>query len=297
MSNPDPSNSVGLLIPNGSTGFPLQVGGDNPLPVALTTGTGADSMQVQGAAADGAAAAGNPVLVGGMGPSSLAQTILVDATGAVTVVNTLGATVAAQTAVQATVGAVVANRSVIYDSSGVAVDYSSAVPVYPGTSPNPAYSASVTGLALAAAATDIFTLTGSASKTVRITRIQVSGIATAASAVDLVLVKRSTADTGGTATNPTVVPNDSADAAGTAVVAAYTANPTTGALVGPVRSRKVTLTTAAGGLTSVTTIFDSGQQSGKPITLRGVAQQLALNFNGATVAGATLNIDIEWYEE
>ena len=53
------------------------------------------------------------------------------------------------------------------------------------------YAASITQLAVAASATDIFTLTGSATKTIRVTRLRVSGIKTTAGAdVDVQLIIR-----------------------------------------------------------------------------------------------------------
>ena len=101
------------------------------------------------------------------------------------------------------------------------------------------YCATITGLVPPAAATDIFTIIGSATKTIRISRIQFSGRATAAAACDVSIVKRSTADTGGTpGTVPTIVPLDSTDAAATAVCATYTAVPTLGTAVGAIRSQE-----------------------------------------------------------
>ena len=57
---------------------------------------------------------------------------------------------------------------------------------------------SYAGLAPAATATDIFTLTGSATKTVRVTFIQVTATRTTSGPVLISLLKRLTADTGGT---------------------------------------------------------------------------------------------------
>src|SRR5215471_9766749 len=81
------------------------------------------------------------------------------------------------------------------------------------------YAAAITGLVPVASATDIFTLTGSNSATIRVTRLRISGIKTSAGAdVDIQLIKRSAADTGGTSTNPTKVAYDSVDPASTATV-------------------------------------------------------------------------------
>lgn len=159
------------------------------------------------------------------------------------------------------------------------------------------YSASVTALAPAASATDVFEIAGSGTKTIKVTRLQVSGTATAAGAYDFVLLKRSTANSAGTSTSPTVVPHDSNDAAGTSVVKAYTANPTTGTLVGNVRVVKATVTTSAGAIPNVPTLFLFGEGEAKEIVLSGTAQSLCLNLNAATMAGGSLNIDVEWTEE
>lgn len=164
----------------------------------------------------------------------------------------------------------------------------------PGDAIRATYSATILGLAVAALATDIFTITGSASKTVRINRVMVAGTQTAGAVTEVQLVKRSTADTGGTSTAPARVPLDSGDAAATAVVAAYTANPgALGTLVGAVSADKVLVpaTTAQpdkkvwtfGGLV-------------KPLVLRGAAEQLAVNLNGVTVTGGSFDITVEWTE-
>jgi len=159
------------------------------------------------------------------------------------------------------------------------------------------YSASVTGLAPAVTATDIFTIAGSATKTVRITRIQISGVATAAGAYAVQLIKRSVADTVGTLTNPTIVPHDSANAAATAVVAAYTAHPTLGAAVGTMQVKRITVSTAAGAIPIVPTEFSFELRGEQAIVLRGVAQQLSVNLNGVTMAGGALDVDCSFTEE
>lgn len=160
------------------------------------------------------------------------------------------------------------------------------------------YSASIIGLTPASAATDILTILGSSSKTIRVTRVEITGKANSQAALDLLLVKRSTADTGGTATNPTAVPHDSNESAATATIAAYTANPTVGTLVGALRNRKITVTTDAAAINQDMSRFEFGLRSEEPIILRGNTQQLAVNLNGASLpAGLSLNIDITWTEE
>jgi hypothetical protein len=159
------------------------------------------------------------------------------------------------------------------------------------------YSVGVAGLVPAAAATDIFCVTGSATKTVNIQQFQISGIATAAAAVDVVVVKRSTANTGGTSTTPTIVPLDSANAAVTAVVNAYTANPTTGTLVGNVAARKITIATAAAAIPIMPTIFEFVSPKLQGLTLRGTAQVACLNWNGQTNAGNSVDVSVRFTEE
>ncbi len=150
-------------------------------------------------------------------------------------------------------------------------------------------------VAAAAAATDIATLSGSATKTIYVQRIIVTGVQTTAGLAEVLLIKRSTADTGGTSTGQTAVPHDSLNAAATGAVLAYTANPgALGTAVGTFRRAYAPV----GGVTSVVNpivVFDFGDK-GQAITLRGVAQQLAVNLNGATLAGGAFDIVIEWYE-
>lgn len=162
------------------------------------------------------------------------------------------------------------------------------------------YSANVVALAPAASATDFFTITGSATKTVKIQYVACSGISTANASATVVALKRSVANTGGTATTPTVVKNDtSPSTAGTAVVRAYTANPTTGTLIGAVRSGVLTTGPAASATLAPNTLeWTFGEGQTQEVALRGVAQVFALNGNGASfTTGAALNCSISWTEE
>jgi hypothetical protein len=157
------------------------------------------------------------------------------------------------------------------------------------------YSAGILALTPAALATDIFTVTGSATKTVRVVEISLQCTETTAGTVAVQLVKRSTADTGGTSTAPAAVPHDSASAAATATVLAYTANPTTGTLVGVVRATRENWLAAATAANAPRNPFTLYQ--GLPIVLRGTAQVLAVSLNGATVAGGNCALWSSWTEE
>ncbi len=164
----------------------------------------------------------------------------------------------------------------------------------------PGYSSAIFGLVPPASATDIFEIKGSGTKTVKIVRIRVSCVATAAAVLDIGLVKRSTANTSGTSTAPTIVPVDSADAAATAAVKAYTANPTTGTLVGLMRADKITCSTPTSSAVQSDILLygDDVQAGGRAITLRGTAESIALNLNGVSPpAGILFNISEVHTEE
>ena len=164
------------------------------------------------------------------------------------------------------------------------------------SAPPATFSASVNGLVLAALATDIFTIAGSASKTIRILQVRFGATQTTASQVGVVVLRRSTADTGGTSTAPVAVSYDTNNAAATAVLAAYTANPTTGTLVGNLYAQRVFIpgmATASDAQGMSETFGDFGQQ---PLVLRGAGQQISINLAGVTVTGGSASITVEWTE-
>lgn len=158
------------------------------------------------------------------------------------------------------------------------------------------YSAATTAFTPAATATDFFTVLGSGTKTVRILRVAINGICTSGGASpDIILIKRITADSGGTAAAITASQHDSNDAAPTAVISTYSVNPTLGTTGGVIRAQKLNLGAvgSAGQL-----IWDFTTRNGKGIVLRGVTQLAALNFNGASVPGGmAVDIEVEWTEE
>jgi hypothetical protein len=124
----------------------------------------------------------------------------------------------------------------------------------------------------------------------------VYGTQTTAGAVNILLVKRSTANTAGTSTTLTAVPLDSLNSAATATVRSYTANPTLGTTVGTIYSEKVlvpTTTTLGGELIFSTNLGQFNQD----VVVRGTSEVLAVNLNSVTVAGGSFNISIIWTEE
>lgn len=148
----------------------------------------------------------------------------------------------------------------------------------------------------AATATDIFTIAGSGTKTIRVTYVSISLTGTISTTLSISLIKRSAADTGGTSTAVTAVPHDSANAAATAAVLAYTANPAVGAAVGTMRVEKLDAVTS-GGNGSPAIVWDFGMRPAQAIVLRGTAQQLAVNLNATSITGGSANVSIEWTEE
>src|ERR1044071_2381831 len=111
----------------------------------------------------------------------------------------------------------------------------------------PTYSAAAPGITPVSSGNDICTLSGSATRTLRVRRVILVGSgATTAVTEPIAIVKRSTASTGaGTAI--TKVAYDSQAAASTATLAeVWTANPTAGTLVGVLADIPVAFSTAGG---------------------------------------------------
>ena len=156
------------------------------------------------------------------------------------------------------------------------------------------YGVSGQGKTPAATTTDIVTLTGSATKIVKIKRVTVSGQAATAGSMDVSLVKRTASNTGGTSTTVTAGQFDSTDSASTAVAKLYTANPS--ALGAGVALTTQTLNFGVAGAAG-TVVFDFANRNDKAIYLRGIAELLAINLNGGTVpATSLLGYTIEFEE-
>lgn len=160
------------------------------------------------------------------------------------------------------------------------------------------YSAAAT-ITPASSATDFFTLTGSASKTIRVTRAACSGTAASAATGTLVAVKRSAANTGGTTSAATATALDSGNAAAAATALTYSANPTTGTLVGNLRSAFIVMTPTTSAIGVQPVAWEFGMRPGEqPVVLRGVAQVFALNGGGASFPGSSsLACNVTWTEE
>src|SRR5205807_16841 len=153
------------------------------------------------------------------------------------------------------------------------------------------------GLVPATTATDIFTIIGSSTRKILIIKVYVGCTQTTPGTIDVQLVKRSTADTGGTSTTPALVPYDSGDPSATAVVNAYTANPTLGTLVGVGRPYKLACLAPATATPTDILYEQFGSGIGAPIQLNSAAEQLAISLcnntactTGQTVSGGNFSI-------
>ena len=167
-----------------------------------------------------------------------------------------------------------------------------------GEGRKPTYSAAAIAYSPYATPQDILGIVGSASKQVRVLRFAVSGRATSANQLDVQLVKRSAADTGGTPTALTAVAHDSNDGAAGAAVSSFAAAPTPGTLVGAIRAQQINLSAAGSGGAAVPVEFDFGTANDKTIVLDAASEALYLNLNGAAMpAGTVLNVFVEWSEE
>jgi len=153
--------------------------------------------------------------------------------------------------------------------------------------------------AVAATATDVLALVGSATKTIRVNRVQITADATAASVLDFYTFKRTTANTGGTATQPAICKLDSADPAPTAVANLYTVNPTalgTGVMLAA--DHYALPAAATTGYPGTPWVEEFGTRNNRQVVLRGVGESLAVGCNAEVIpAGINLYIRIEWTEE
>jgi hypothetical protein len=162
------------------------------------------------------------------------------------------------------------------------------------------YSAQLTNLAVSTAVS-CFAISGSASKIIRVTKIELSATITTTAATLNFSLGKVTGTTGivGTATAATIILHDSNDSAVSAAVNGYAAGATfTAGTTILFRSNKlfvpVTTTTTTPQPVWVETF---GAENCKPIVLRGTSQQLVINIPSAPASALSLDISIEWTED
>jgi hypothetical protein len=164
-------------------------------------------------------------------------------------------------------------------------------------SPNATYAAAVQHVSPASAATDVYCISGSSTKTVYVTRAQFSADATASASIDVLLIKRTTADTGAAST-VTAIPYDSNDGAATATLKQYNVNPTISGVGVTIRADELGVALDVNGYPNQPLVWDFGTRSTKFMILRGVNESLCFNLNAQTLpAGLELYDDFEWIEK
>lgn len=152
---------------------------------------------------------------------------------------------------------------------------------------------------------DLVMIFGSASKTVKVQSMKIGTLNTAAGSQILVLKKRSAVSTGGTVVAATAVPLDSSDAAATATVSHLTTTANSpGTSVGTLTTKSVASPVVTPA--SFAGIVEDADKEMLPVingqtkavTLRGVAEGLAINFNAAAlVSGQIHTYNVIWTEE
>lgn len=131
------------------------------------------------------------------------------------------------------------------------------------------------------------------------------GTATAAGVQDIYLVKRSSANSGGTFVAGSVVGHDSSDPASTVTIGHYTANPAAlGTTVGTLRRNKIFLpilatAVAVGEQNYLLHPIQTSGQLNEAIVLNGTAEALAVNNAAAAIpaGGANWYVTFVWTEE
>lgn len=142
---------------------------------------------------------------------------------------------------------------------------------------------------------DMCAVYGSATKTVKVTRVAIEGSQTTSGIVTVKLAKFSTINIGAVLSTPTVVPMDSANSAGTGYMVAYTTNPTLGTLVGEFRDRGILFPAPAATATS--SLQELYGYTDQPIVLRGIGEHVDAIMVGAPLTGGKFNCNFTWTEE
>lgn len=142
-----------------------------------------------------------------------------------------------------------------------------------------------------------FSITGSATKTVKVTRIGVSATA-ATGGVSTINLRRFSALSGGTSASQSanIAKHVSGSAAATAVVNTWSVAATTATSAGILRSLRFEFPTPAVTVQPILYEWFFGDKNGQAITLSGTSEFLGLCFNGIATT-PTAEIYIEWSEE
>jgi hypothetical protein len=166
----------------------------------------------------------------------------------------------------------------------------------------PTFSYGISAFAAVATPTDVVIIQGSAAHRVVIRRIIAIGAATAAGNMPILIVRRSSAGTIGSAvlTAVSAAKHDTNQSAATAVVSTVgTANVTTpGTLAGTFAAGRIQMTALGTGVAVEPFLLDYGGLFDKPIILRGVSDFCCINLAGAAIpSGGVIDFTIELEED
>lgn len=150
---------------------------------------------------------------------------------------------------------------------------------------------------IASATAPSFSITGSASKTIRITRIRLSATAATGGAADISLFRFS-ALSGGTSASQTAGKLDTTDAAATAVVNTWSVAATTATKAGgTLCAERYEIVTAAVTVLPQVVEWDFGEvPGGRSLVLRGTSDFVGILFSAIGTTPAS-DIWVEWTEE
>lgn len=199
-----------------------------------------------------------------------------------------------------------ANQEMFQGGSAAASGTGNNIPVHSLDSTRTYYRASANFTPQPTAAVTIITVTGSATKAVRILRVTLGGVSTALSASVFALQRTSALGVGGTLVAPTIGKNDSASVTATAVVNHWTTTlkaagtPVGGPLTTMlITTSTVTTPTVSGGGQAQFLFPELGVPVGQALVLRGVADFLEVqNITPVNLAaGSVLTYSIEWAED
>jgi hypothetical protein len=156
--------------------------------------------------------------------------------------------------------------------------------------PRKTFSASAV-FAAADTPTDVFELYGPSSGAIYITKISFSGNKTTGTNETVIFLRRSTANTSGTPVSVTCVPHKTGDTT-TASCNYYTANPTTGTLVGNIYCERHFM--SATSTFSPPVIWEAGMFN-KPLVLSSASEGICINLDGVTRTGNSVVCTIEFF--
>lgn len=165
------------------------------------------------------------------------------------------------------------------------------------------YRASASFTPQATSAVNLFYMTGSATKTVRIRKLMMMGVSTANASVILCLARTSALGAGGTLVTPTIGKVDSGTVASATAVATHTTTTlkATGTLVANLSHFR--FTTSVVTTPTITPIwfqaFPEGGSMSQSIVLRGATDYLEVQLvgGGSLSAGTVIEYVWEWSED